>query len=139
MVTISSGTRAPRSDRGAAAIELALLLPVLLLMVGGITDLGRAFFTEVGLTNAARAGVKEAVTDTPDAGIVQALAASAAPGLAADGMTAAPSYCGGSGTEASVTTRVSFDWLLLGPVMSTVGGADALPTQLESTAVLRCN
>jgi len=72
--------RTRRLERGAAAVEMALLLPVLVLFVGGIVDFGRAFFTQVVLTNAAREGARAAIvltTGTPNADIqIRAQAAS---------------------------------------------------------------
>lgn len=44
------------SRRGTATIELALVLPVLLLLVLGALDLGRMFYADVAMTNAAWAG-----------------------------------------------------------------------------------
>jgi Flp pilus assembly protein TadG len=41
-------------DRGAAAVEFALLLPLLLLLVFGIIDFGRALNAEITITQAAR-------------------------------------------------------------------------------------
>jgi Flp pilus assembly protein TadG len=48
---------APR-DRGAAAVEFALLLPMLLLLVFGIIDFGRALNAQITLTQAAREGAR---------------------------------------------------------------------------------
>ena len=53
--------RALRSERGAAAVEMALMLPVLILLIGGIVDFGRAYYTQIMLTNAAREGARAAV------------------------------------------------------------------------------
>src|SRR5215469_8310359 len=47
--------KTPR-DRGAAAVEFALLLPLLLLLVFGIIDFGRALNAQITLTQAAREG-----------------------------------------------------------------------------------
>ena len=41
---------------GQSAIEFALILPVLLLLILGAIDLGRMFYTKIVLTNAAREG-----------------------------------------------------------------------------------
>ncbi|MFP5313765.1 MAG: TadE/TadG family type IV pilus assembly protein [Actinomycetes bacterium] len=49
--------RAP-SERGAVAVEMALLLPVLVLLLLGIMEFGRAYNAQVTLTNAAREGVR---------------------------------------------------------------------------------
>jgi Flp pilus assembly protein TadG len=47
-----------RDDRGAAAVEFALVLPVLLLLVFGIIDAGRMLNMQLALTQAAREGVR---------------------------------------------------------------------------------
>jgi len=46
--------RKRRCDRGAAAVEFALVLPVLLLLVLGAIDWGYFFFVQQVVTNAAR-------------------------------------------------------------------------------------
>jgi Flp pilus assembly protein TadG len=48
-------------ERGAALIETALVLPLLLLVVVGIFEFGRAYQTWQVLTNAAREGARVAV------------------------------------------------------------------------------
>lgn len=45
-------------ERGAVAVEMALLLPVLILLLFGIMEFGRAFNAQVTLTSAAREGVR---------------------------------------------------------------------------------
>jgi Flp pilus assembly protein TadG len=50
-------------------IEFALTLPVLLLLVFGITDLARAFYYSIEISGATRAGVREAIiTEITDIG-----------------------------------------------------------------------
>lgn len=49
-----------RSERGAAAVEFALIAPVLLALVFGIIDFGRAMFTYNVLTAAVREGARTA-------------------------------------------------------------------------------
>jgi Flp pilus assembly protein TadG len=48
-------------DRGAAAVEFALVLPVLMLLVMGILDYGRFFFDSVSLRQGAREAARQAV------------------------------------------------------------------------------
>ncbi len=57
--TKKSGLR--RKDAGQALVELAIALPVLLLLVCGIIEFGRAMYIKNTLTSAARAGVRVAV------------------------------------------------------------------------------
>jgi hypothetical protein len=47
-----------RGDRGANLIEAALVLPLLLVLLAGVADLGRAFYSYVTLTNAVREGAR---------------------------------------------------------------------------------
>lgn len=48
-------------DRGAAAVEFALVVPLLLLLVMGILDYGRFFFDSVSLRQGAREAARQAV------------------------------------------------------------------------------
>jgi Flp pilus assembly protein TadG len=45
-------------ERGQNIIEFALVLPLLLIILLGVLDLGRVFFGAISLTNAAREGVR---------------------------------------------------------------------------------
>lgn len=66
-------------DRGAAAVELALVLPLLLALLFGIFEFGRLFYTQIALSNAAREGARVmAIVD--NVGLAQD-AAIAVPGL----------------------------------------------------------
>lgn len=47
-----------RSERGAVAVEFALLAPVLIMILLGIMEFGRAYNVQTTLTNAAREGVR---------------------------------------------------------------------------------
>ena len=55
------GVRGSASDRGAAAVEFALVVPVLFLLVFGILDYGRFFFDSVSLRQGAREAARQAV------------------------------------------------------------------------------
>lgn len=46
------------SERGAIAVEFALLAPVMVMLLLGIMEFGRAYNVQVTLTNAAREGVR---------------------------------------------------------------------------------
>ena len=59
-----------RQKRGQSVVELALVLPFLLLVLFGITEFGRAWATQNVLTSAAREGARLAVVTGPDVGLV---------------------------------------------------------------------
>jgi Flp pilus assembly protein TadG len=126
-------------DRGAAAVEMAIVLPMLLLVIGGIVDFGRAFFTQVVITNAAREGARAAVVNAN----VQVRTQSAAYGAAivtpvnvtySSGNT---DCSGGGSVTVSVTTQ-PFTWYLLGPALSLVGASGVLPSPLTTSATMEC-
>jgi Flp pilus assembly protein TadG len=56
-----TATRARAGERGTAMIELAVVLPVLLMLIFAVGEFGLAFARYQVLTNAAREGAREAV------------------------------------------------------------------------------
>jgi PKD repeat protein len=55
--------RADRRIRGQSLVELALVLPVLLVLLAAALDLGRVFYATISLNNAAREGAMAAAAD----------------------------------------------------------------------------
>jgi hypothetical protein len=51
-----------RRERGAVATELAIALPLLLLILGGVLDLGMLYWAKQVVTNASREGARAATT-----------------------------------------------------------------------------
>ena len=47
-----------RNERGAAAVEFALVLPILIVVLFGIVEFGRAYNAQITLTHAAREGAR---------------------------------------------------------------------------------
>ena len=47
-------------DRGTQLLELAVALPVMLILLGSVAEFGRFFYTYTTLTNAVRAGARHA-------------------------------------------------------------------------------
>ncbi len=125
-------------DRGAAAVELALVLPVLLLLVVGIIGFGHAYHVQTVLGNAARDGVRVlALSREADAADRARTAAidSASPSvtLTADQIAVTPENCdpGAGGTPA--TARVTITLSDFTPL----GGFFTL--DLTGTGSMRCN
>lgn len=83
-------TTQPRSDAGAAAVEFALVLPVLLLVIFGIITWGFIFAAQISLNgsarDAARAGVVKSLGSTGAAKTCSAIANSARDGAVTIGV-----------------------------------------------------
>jgi Flp pilus assembly protein TadG len=54
----SAAKQGRRSERGAVAVEFAILLPVFLLLVFGICDFGHAWYMKQLVSNASREGAR---------------------------------------------------------------------------------
>ena len=54
-----------REQKGQALVELALVLPVLLLLLGGIMEFGRLLHAQLVLTAASREGARAAAVGLP--------------------------------------------------------------------------
>ncbi len=52
-----------KSERGAAAVEFALVVPLLIAMIFGMVLMGAAYNTQITLTQIARAGVRSMVVN----------------------------------------------------------------------------
>lgn len=115
-------------DHGAAAVEFALVLPVLILLLGGIIDFGFAFNAQISLTHAAREGVRvEAIGIEGVDPVTTAVNAFSAPGVSGSSAQVTQS-CAGGGDQAQVTITTTYSYFLL-PF-----GDQAL----EGQAVMRC-
>lgn len=139
-------TKRMKSERGAALLEAAITIPMLLLVSVGIFEFGRAYQTWQILTNAAREGARIAVLPDPTPGIVETrvreyMAAGQLPKAAEAEVTvnrSATIVVNGANVSASqVTVEYPFTFMVLGPVArmvapgSTVG--DALEMRAQAT------
>ena len=130
MPRISHRATATRRESGVAAVEAALILPVLLLLVMGVIDLGRALATKQEVTHATREAVRVYAV-THDLGrAVQAFAEGTA-GLACDAPEISPEPCI-EGEEVSVSGACNFEFV------TPLGGSLLQVGQIGSTAVMRC-
>ncbi|MEU4194824.1 TadE/TadG family type IV pilus assembly protein [Kribbella sp. NPDC026611] len=127
------------ADRGATAVEFALLLPLLLLVVLGIVDFGRMLNAQQNLTQAAREGARLVALGQPNvAGRTQ----SAATGLSPVGVSI-QSSCpvgAGPGSNGSVQTSYTFQFTPgLGYLVGLFGGSGLSgQTTLTARGVMPC-
>jgi Flp pilus assembly protein TadG len=124
-------------DRGATAVEFALLLPMLLLLIFGIIDFGRALNAQITLTQAARTGARLAALGQPN--VVSATQA-AATGLSP--VSVAVTACPANATQttaAVVTATYSFHFVTpVGAVAGLFGGGFGSPITLTATGEMPC-
>jgi Flp pilus assembly protein TadG len=133
------GSRPRRGDdRGAAAVEFALVLPVLVLLLFGIVDFGRLLNAEITLTQAAREGARVAALVDADAAADQITRAtgSLSGGLAAPEIVACPATPG-LDDDASVTLTYTFTFLTPVGALASIGGSDGT-VEIEATGVMPC-
>ncbi len=134
-----SGSQA--RDRGAAAVEFALCLPLLLLLVFGIIDFGRALNAQITLSQAAREGVMLAAEGDSSAA-VQARAEAAAPELGAISVTIATACAPNAGPAADAQVDVSYSFSFITPVgaiAGLIGGSGfGSPITLTAQGVMPC-
>ena len=122
-------------DRGAAAVEFALVLPILLLLMCGIVDFGRALHAQVVLTQAAREGARLAALGEPDTVTRTLDAAGALSGVDVD-VTACPSNLAAADAVVTVTHQFTFVTPIVA-IADTFGGHIG-PITLTGRGVMRC-
>jgi len=129
------------SDRGSVVVEFALVVPVLLLIVFGIIDFGRALNAQIVLTGAAGDAVRLAALGYPDAAI-QARVAAAAPDLSGVTATVVANCPPGAGPSANAQVNVSYTFSFITPIGAIAGllGGSGLgaPVVLTAQGVMPC-
>jgi Flp pilus assembly protein TadG len=131
------------SERGAALLEVALTLPLLLLVAVGIFEFGRAYQTWQVLTNAAREGARIAVLPgTDDASVEARVHTYLEAGLLPDASDATVTITRdnviaigtGTATASRVDVAYPFTFIALQPVASLVVEGSTAGTALTMTA-----
>lgn len=84
MTMLRTARKAAKADDGGAAVEFALILPILILMLAGIADLGRMVYVRSVLESAARAGAHASFADPSDSTAIETAVSTA---ITASGIT----------------------------------------------------
>ena len=110
-----------KREKGQSMVEVALTMQLLLLILMGILDLGRAYFTFVALSDAAAEGASYAAIHPTNLTEISARAADSSDGL----VTFAPEmvsveFDGDAIDSSVVTVTVQYDYPLLTPVIQSM-------------------
>ncbi len=125
-----------RGERGATVVEFAFIVPLLILLVLGIAEFGRAFQVSGTLSAAAREGVRVmALQNDPAAAraAVRTAAPALDPAVTDAQITITPASCPVTGTG-NTTVRVTVHYPL--PFITDFFGSGV---DLTGTGVMRCN
>ena len=123
-----------KSQKGQSLVETALILPIILMLLFGITDFGRVFHVYLTLDHAGREAAREASVGSEDA-VINLKIRDATSGLDEDklGISITPSgkvnRVSGSEVEIKLTYPVDFLTPFIGQLIGSF--------QLEDTTVMR--
>jgi hypothetical protein len=134
-----------RSQAGAELVEFALVLPMMLLVFGGIVDFGLLLQRQQVVTNAAREGARLGVLPGYTQADVQArVTAFVREGLNDDSLAPSttmtigpvnpPPVTGPPFDVARVQVTLPSTYIILGPIVSLAGGNSASFTSINITA-----
>jgi Flp pilus assembly protein TadG len=133
-----------RSERGAELLEFALVLPILLLVLAGILDMGFLFKDYEVVTNAAREGARMAslpgwAESDVRARVNSYLSAGGFQGTATTTVTAVrmADANGRSINGIQVLISAPHSYLILGPIAKLIQSEDLATTTLRAAATMR--
>lgn len=128
-------------EQGAAAVEMAIVLPILLLILFGIIDFGRLLYTKVELSSAARDGARILALQKPMSDVQQRAAASWVWQSKYPLTASSVQDCSTSDT-ATVKVSVPFTWITpVGSIANLFGASTGMSGTItvSSQGSMKCN
>lgn len=119
-----------RTEKGNVAVEFAFVLPVLLLIVGGILDFGRAYWFKQTLTWASREGARQASILTKDnwnlgtvkTKVITAVKDGCGANITADNVAVTPESGPAGGSELTVEVTMPFNFMMIPYTIENLAG-----------------
>jgi hypothetical protein len=110
-----------KAEKGQSLVEVAMLLPLLLIMLAGILDLGRAYMTLVAIKDAAAEGASyAALHPTATSRIVERAADSSNALVQLDTDQVSVQYSHPPTPGRPITVTVSYDYQVLTPILNAI-------------------
>jgi len=132
-MTMRARRGSANSDRGAAAVEFALLLPLLVLLIFGMIDFGRAINAQITITQAAREGARALALGQTTTYQARAVQAGVGLGLTTANVTDLPDSlkttgcpAGAAQTGDDAVVQVTYTFTFITPVGSLFGPTKTL-------------
>jgi Flp pilus assembly protein TadG len=133
-----------RSQQGAALLETAIVLPMIMLVCVGIFEFGRAYQTWQVLTNASREGARLAVLDGQTDSAVRTrvndyLSGGGLNTLGDSNIVVDRTVALGSATASRVTVNYPFEFMMLNPIvrMITPTSNTGAPITMQAATLMR--
>ena len=120
-------------ERGAAAVEFALVVPLLLVLLFGIVEFGKTLNTQATLSAAAREGARTmALANDAAAARAAVQNADGTLNLATSAISVSPGTCTGASTTQLVTVTITYRQVFASGLVGRTG------VDLTGTAAMRC-
>lgn len=131
----NSRPRRDVSESGQSLTELALTLIIMLTLLAGVLDLGRAYYTFLALRDAAAEGAAYGSFNPTDTTEIENRVQRESPGGMIDwsGATVTTSVIGSPCRGGGIEVTAQIDYTILTPFIGTIVGSQNLP--LEATVV----
>ena len=144
-IPLVRGLRRPHSELGQSLVEFTLILPVFLILLFGLVDFGRAFYTWQIVTNASREGARAAAIQSDAATIIAKTRGSfcnpypSSCALDTSLMTITPTNVQGSrGDNTSVQVNYRFSYVTpISPLLNLFFGSSITAPTISSTTTMR--
>jgi Flp pilus assembly protein TadG len=121
--------RCSRTERGQDLAEYALILPIFLLVVMSIFDMGRAVYYYSALQNSVREGARYGIIYPDDITGIENVVRQKAVGLDIRGLNISTSYP----TEDTIQVRATFQFQIITPIIGALFGSNELTFSGQAT------
>lgn len=134
---VRSGGPAWDAERGAAAVEFALVLVPLLMLLFGFIDFGRAYNAQQAVSAAAREAVRMEALGSDAATVRQRAVLAAEPVTISDADVAIGTACTSANAGQPTTVTITHQFAFLTPLPSLIPGLGSTIT-LTGKGEMRC-